>query len=132
MSYDLFNIIGDLCKLEDSTLEKEYVYYLEISCSSSSLSTPIVKDTHVDDLESNSEYIPKEILVDVSLWDTFPYFLFVNDIPLSSVESMTLCDSGSLRENGYCIDPCSWIIIPFDNADNLESGGFHIPYMVLG
>lgn len=59
-----------MCLLEDTSIKRESINYLEIA-SSSTLYDFIVENTHVNDFESNSEFLHEGTLVEVDLSNTF-------------------------------------------------------------
>ncbi|KAF3662453.1 hypothetical protein FXO37_12442 [Capsicum annuum] len=105
LSNDFFDVSGCMCLLEDSFLERESINCLE-TIPSSTLCSPIVENTRGDDLESNSEYIHGDTLVEVNLSDTFLYSLFSFDNSYASVESISF-DLGNVLGGKKCrLDLC--------------------------
>ena len=93
LSHDLLDVGGGLCLLEDSSLEKG-VSCLEIA-STYSLCASFIEDTYGDDLESNSEYMHEDTLVEVNFRDTFFYPIFAYNTINYSIEGMYICDDGT-------------------------------------
>ncbi|KAF3647187.1 hypothetical protein FXO37_20083 [Capsicum annuum] len=118
---DSFAAHGDLYLCGDYSLEiKGGACLLEIP-STSSLCVPYVENTSVDGLEA-SEYMHKDTIAEVSLCDTFTYPLCAHNISTNDLEGMPNFDDDTLGESESGLDPCPWLLLPFDPGTILGYG----------